>query len=315
MFTLRLFCDVASQRSFSAAAQRHGISQSAASQRIGQFEKQLGVSLFDRSVRPLGLTPAGELMLREGRDLIRRYDRLTERVSHMNGNGNGELRGEVVVDAIYSAGIDLLNHLSESFEQRTPRVSVTIDYKRPEEVHDAVAKGKCDFGIVSYPGRWRDVDVIPLRDERMSVVCSPTHDLAGRASVHARELGQWPMVNFESALPAGRRIKRYLRDHGVEPRVASVFDNIDTMKSAVAVTQQFAVLPARTVRREVAAGTLASIELEPRLDRPIGIILAKRSRSNGSVSPAAQAFIDYLLENAGPDSDARAANGRETTAA
>lgn len=312
MFTLRLFCDVASQRSFSAAAQRHGISQSAASQRIGQLEKQLGVTLIDRSVRPLSLTPAGELLLREGRDLVGRYDTLTERVMRMNGGAGGDgggredLRGEVVVDAIYSAGIDLLNHLKDSFERQTPRVSVTIDYKRPEQVHEAVATQRCDLGIVSYPGRWRDVEVIPLRDERMSVVCSPRHELAGRQRVHARELGAFSMVNFESDLPVGRRIKRYLRDHGADPHVTNVFDNIDTIKSAVAVTDQIAILPTRTVKREVTAGTLSSIELEPPLNRPIGIILPRRSRRNGrhdAAAPAVQAFIDYLLEHAGPEGD------------
>ncbi|MCC7205272.1 MAG: LysR family transcriptional regulator, partial [Phycisphaeraceae bacterium] len=65
MQSLRLFCDVAGHRSFSLAAKKHGITQSAVSQRVGQLEKRLGVTLLDRSVRPLALTPAGELFLRE----------------------------------------------------------------------------------------------------------------------------------------------------------------------------------------------------------------------------------------------------------
>jgi DNA-binding transcriptional LysR family regulator len=332
MFTLRLFCDVASQRSFSSAANRHGITQSAASQRIRHLEKQLGVTLFDRSVRPLSLTSAGEVLLRDGRELVQRFDQLTSRVSQMGGEKHGDLRGEVIVDAIYSVGIDLLNHLTEAFEKQTPHVTVKIKYKRPEQVHEAVAKHRCDFGIVSYPGRWHDVVVRSLRDERMSVVCSPSHQLAARQKVHAHELGDYLMANFESDLPAGRRIKRYLRDHGVEPRITNVFDNIDTIKHAIAVTNQIAFLPTRTVQREVKANTLVAIELTPELDRPIGIILPKPSRrksgskpsnsydnvandkpkhnSSGiaksmqraqSTSPACQAFIDFLLEHAGPD--------------
>ena len=73
MQTLRLFCDVAACRSVSQAAARHGITQSAASQRVSQFEKRLGVTLIDRSVRPLDLTAAGELMLREGRSHAPRH--------------------------------------------------------------------------------------------------------------------------------------------------------------------------------------------------------------------------------------------------
>ncbi len=296
MFTLRVFCDVASLRSFSAAAVRHDISQSAASQRVGQLEKQLGVTLIDRSVRPLALTPAGEIFFQEARDLIQRYDRLTQKLAAFHQ----ELRGEVVVDAIYSAGIDLLNHLKEAFEERQPRVTIRLDYKRPEEVHDAVTHQRCDLGILSYPQRWRDVDVIPLRDERMCVVCAPGHTLASRQTVHASELGGYELATFEVALPAGKAIRKHLREQGVEANVTSVFDNIDTIKSAVAVTDQIAILPKRTVDRELAAGTLRAVELEPELDRPMGIILPKRSRSDGTLSPAAQAFVDYLLQHAGP---------------
>ncbi|MEX2213602.1 MAG: LysR family transcriptional regulator [Phycisphaeraceae bacterium] len=301
MYTLRLFCDVAIERSFSVAAAKHGISQSAASQRIGTLEKQLGVTLIDRSVRPLALTPAGDLFLREAKDLLQRYDRLLHRVTQMNA----DLKGEVIVEAIYSAGIDWLNHLKDEFEEQQPRVTITLEYKRPDEVYDAVRHQRCDLGILSYPQRWRDVEVIPLRDERMCVVCSPGHELAGRQTVHASELGGFELATFNADLPAGRAIRRYLRDHDVEPAITSEFDNIDTIKSAVAVTSEIAILPGRTVRRETASGTLAAVEMEPELDRPMGIILPRKTRGNGTVSAAAQAFIDYLLAHGAPEVEKR----------
>ena len=300
MYTLRLFCDVAIERSFSSAASKHGVSQSAASQRIGALEKQLGVTLIDRSVRPLALTPAGDLFLREARDILQRYDRLFQRVSQMNA----DLRGEVIVEAIYSAGIDWLNHLKDEFEDRQPRVTITLDYRRPEEVYDAVRHQRCDLGILSYPQRWRDVEVIPLRDERMCVVCSPGHELARRQTVHASELGGFDLATFDADLPAGRAIRRYLRDQDVDPTITSVFDNIDTIKSAVAVTNEIAIVPLRTVGRQVASGTLAAVDVEPELDRPMGIILPRRTRGNGTVSAAAQAFIDYLLAHSAPEAEA-----------
>ena len=313
MFTLRLYCDVASQRSFSAAAVKHDITQSAASQRVGQLEKQLGITLIDRSVRPLSLTPAGEIFYTEARELIQRYDRLTQRLTKMAGADgvDSDLRGEVVVDAIYSAGIDLLNHLKDEFEATRPRVTVTIDYKRPEEVYDAVSHQRCDLGILSYPQRWRDVEVIPLRDERMCVACSPDHPLASRVMVRASQLGDWEMATFVAELPAGRAIRRYLREQDVEPTIASVFDNIDTIKAAIEVTDQIAILPRRTMARELEAGTLKAITLEPRLVRPMGIILPKRSRGVGTFSPAAQAFVDYLLQHAGPEAEA-SGSGKES---
>lgn len=294
MQTLRIYCDVARHRSFSQAAAEHGITQSAASQRVGQLEKRLGVKLIDRSVRPLTLTPAGAEFMRGSQALLERYDQLEGRVSRYTPLAEGGVR----VNAIYSAGIDLLNQIKEAFVSLHPGVKVIIEYIHPEEVYEAVRDHRCDLGILSYPQRWQQVQAIPLRDEPMVVVCSPSHPLASAPSIHASDLQDWPMVTFEQSLPVGRSVRRYLREHHVHPSVTNVFDNIDTIKSAVAITEQLAILPQRTVLREQAAETLAVIDLEPRLVRPMGIIYRRHSRKG--LRPAVQAFIDYLHEHAGP---------------
>jgi DNA-binding transcriptional LysR family regulator len=315
--TLRLYLDVARLRSFSQAAGRHGITQSAASQRIHALEERLGVTLIDRSVRPLELTEAGELYLRGVGELVERYDKLERKVAALRPAPSGTVR----VSAIYSAGIDLLEAVQGGFEAQHPDVTVEIAYDQPEGVYQAVLNQQCDLGILSYPNRWKKVGIIPLRDEPMSVVCAPGHELSSRARVHASQLGRYDMVTFESSLPAGRRIRAYLRDHEVSPRITHTFDNVDTIKSAVAVTDRIAILPTRTVLREAAAGTLVSVKLEPALHRPIGILFPRSNgvAGHGGLPGAAQAFVDYLLAHAGPTVDAvglvQAATKRELSGA
>lgn len=300
MQSLRLFCDVVQYRSFSQAAAKHGITQSAASQRIGVLEKRLGVKLIDRSVRPLVLTPVGELFATECRKLLDRYDRLEQRVSQLQS----QLVGQVRVEAIYSAGIDLLQRVRDAFIREHGQVEVLIEYRRPAEVYDAVREHRCDLGIVSFPKHWSGVSSIVLRSEVMAVVCAPSHALVANGEiVHASQLAAWPMVTFEANLPVGRHIRRYLREHGVVPAITHVFDNIDTIKSAIAVTDQVSILPKRTVLRELAMGTLASVSLRPPLTRPLGIIVHRRNKSKGTFSPAVQTFIDFLLEHAGAKVD------------
>ncbi len=298
MQSLRLFCDVAGHRSFSEAAKKHGITQSAASQRVGQLEKRLGVTLLDRSVRPLALTAAGELYLREVRELLARYDRLAQRVSAMGL----EPSGEVSVAAIYSAGIDLLSEVKEGFEAKYPGVRVQVEYAHHEWIYRAVREGRSDLGILSYPAQHRDLTVVPLRDEQMVVVCRGGHALAGLGRVEAGQLTGLAMDAFEPKLPVARHMRRYFKEHGVSPRIVNVFDNVDTIKSAVAVTDHVSILPRRTVLREVAAGSLAAIELRPALARPMGII-CRRGNGGGALSRAARALIDFLLEHTGPDGD------------
>lgn len=310
MKTLRLFCDVARLRSFSQAAAKHGITQSAASQRISQLEARLGVALLDRSVRPLALTPAGQRFYQGSLELLRRYDRLVQELTSLTSAPSGQVR----VVAIYSAGIDLLNQVKENFEKAFPRIRVLVEYKRPEQVHQAVLAGHADLGIISYPRRWPGVGVIPLRNERMAVVTAPGHPLARRSRITARKLASWPMIGFEPGMPVEQAIRRYLRHHGVQPNVTAAFDNVDSIKNAVALSSDhLAILPRRTVLRELSLGTLAVIDLEPPLYRPLGIIYHKPALSptgepipledSHALDPATQAFVNFLLQHAGPHAE------------
>lgn len=299
MQTLKLFADVARHHSFSQAAELHGISQSAASQRIGHLEKKLGVTLLDRSVRPLAVTQAGAIFAQGCESLVRDYKELEAKVAGLKRNPEGLVR----VSAIYSAGIDLLSRVRERFVAEHEKISVEIRYERPEQVYQSVRDGDCNMGIVSYPERWRKVDTIPLRDELMVVVCNPRHPIARLQQVDVKQLEAYEMVTFDTDLPVGRRLKEYFKDNGVKPRISNLFDNIDTIKGAVAVTEQISILPKRTVIREVAAGALAMLPMTPRLVRPMGVIFKRRTRQGAAFPPEAQVFADFLVAHAGPAAD------------
>lgn len=284
---IQLFCDVAQHRSVSRAAQAHGVTQSAVSQRIMSLERELGVQLIDRSKRPLQLTDAGETYYHGCRQILDDYARLTQRIA----SPNAMQRGTIHVAAIYSVGIDLLKKAVEAFETDYPKVSIEVQYHQPDEVNDCVLNEKVDFGIISYPQQWRGLTALPLRDEEMAVVCQPGHEIANRREVHASDLAELPLVMFESSLPIGRRILAYLREHGVQPNVAHTFDNIDTIKVYLQHSNEVAILPRRTVQREVAAGTLAAVALRPLLVRPLAVVHHRQRR----LTPVAQTFIDFLL--------------------
>lgn len=311
MQTVRLFVEVARCRSFSKAAGLFSISQSAASQRIGQLERRLGVKLIDRSVRPFELTQAGELYLVGATDALKRFDRMEREVSSLGLTGE-RLEGTVRVVAIYSAGIDLLSQLRDRFVREQAGVQVELSYLKPDQVHRMVVDQQADLGIVSFPDRFSKVVVQPLREEAMAVVCGPGHALSGRKTVAAHELTGLAMAGYDAELPIARHLHRYLKEHGACPRVSHRFDNLDTLKSAVEVTDRFAVMPVRCVQREVEAGTLKAIRLTPKLTRPMGVVTRS---SADDLSPAAKAFLTDLIRAAGPLHPGRSKDPDEPPAA
>lgn len=297
---IQLFCDVARERSISGAAKLHGVTQSAASQRIMALERELGVQLVDRGTRPLRLTVAGDMYRHGVEAILDRYEQLKRQIVQSGGG----IRSTVRVAAIYSAGIDLLNRVVEQFETERPEFRVRVDYLQPSVVHERVRDHHVDFGILSYPLQWRDLAAQPLREETMVVVCAAGHALAGRSLLTPPELVGQSLVSFDSSLPIASQMGAYLRRNGGDPQSSHTFDNIDTIKSFIAHSHEIAILPYRAVHREVEAGVLAAIDLEPVVSRPIAIVAPPHRQQ----SPAARALIDTLIA-AGPTSVIKHAPG------
>lgn len=284
---IQLFCDIARQGSISGGARLHGVTQSAASQRIMALERELGVRLIDRGTRPLQLTAAGEIYRQGSEEIIDRYEQLKRQIAEPSG----AIGGTVQVAAIYSVGIDLLNQAAERFEERHTKVRVHVDYQQPAAVHKRVRDQRVDFGILSYPQQWRDLAAQPLREETMVVVCAAGHRLAGSQTLSPAQLVDQPLVGFDSSLPIASQIGAYLRRNGGDPQLSHTFDNIDTIKAFVGHSDEAAILPYRTVRREVEEGVLATVRLEPAVSRPLAIVTPPHRPQ----SAAARAFIEALI--------------------
>ncbi len=294
---IRVFCDVAQQRSFSQGAELSGITQSAASQRVRSLEEELGVQLIDRSTRPCRLTAEGRIYFRGCRDILDQYERLKLEVE----GSAGPLRGRVEIVSIYSADVAHLEGVKEGFQSEHPGSQVEIHYLHPGRIHDWVRDEQCDFGILSYPDRWSRLASIPLRDEPMVAVFPRGHRFAERTWIGPRKLEGEKLAGFDEDLPISKEIRSYLRSHGVRPKMAVSFDNVDTIKAAVADTGSVAILPERTVRSEVERGVLGMAPLRPTLIRPLGVVY----RRDREFPPVVQAFLDRLLQSEGVEPEKR----------
>ena len=133
--------------------------------------------------------------------------------------------------------------------------------------------------MVSYPRPTRTLEAVLWREETMVLVCSPNHELAGKAAVSFEALHGQSMVCFEHGLMIRREIDRLLQARHVEVQVAMEFDNIETIKRAIEINAGVSLLPEPSVSREVEAGTLVKVPLtSDELKRPIGIIYRRGKR-------------------------------------
>ncbi len=291
--TLKIFCDVVRWSSFSRGAVENGISQSSASQAVQQLEGRLGVKLIDRSKRPLVLTPQGKVYHDGCKDLVERYLELEARVKAVAEEDT--VVGTVVVCAIYSVGLHDMSGYVKRFEERFPGASVRLEYLHPRRVLERVTGGEAELGILSYPRKWPELNVITWREEPMVLVVHPSHRFATRTSVSVAELSGEPFVAFDADLSIRRAIDRFLRHHDIQIDVVLEFDNIENIKRAVEIPSGVAILPEPSLLQEVKAGSLVAIPIESpdpaaRLTRPLAII----HRRQDNLDRAGAKFLQLL---------------------
>jgi len=268
----------------------NSVSQSAASQQVHELEQDLGITLLDRSTRPLVVTAAGHLYSDYCRDVLRRREEFNAALDLMKQ----QVEGTVRVASIYSVGLSEMVQLEEEFGRRHPEAKLEVEYLRPERVYSSVMQDSSDLGLVSYPEPSREITVIPWRREEMVVAASPKHALALRGGkLKPADLHGVDFVGFDDELPIAREIDRFLTGQGIKVHVTLHFDNIQMIKEAVAHRVGVSIMPARIMTEDVADGRLVAIPIDaPELFRPLGIIHRKKKR----FYPVAQAFLDLLCE-------------------
>ena len=287
LWELKLFREIAATRSMSKGAAHCGVSQSAASQHVQEVERRLGLSVFDRTKRPLALTEAGKLYAEFCRDVLRREEDLALGLEALKGDAEGNVR----VASIYSIGLSEMSRLQEEFSRSYPVARLLVEYMRPEKIYEAVREDTADLGLISYPEPSREIAAIHWRDEEMQVAAHPSHRLAQCPAVLPENLNGEDFIGFDEDLRIRRELDRFFRAHGIEVNLLMHFDNIQTIKEAVALGSGISILPARTMHAEIDQGRLVAVPLDaPELVRPVGIVHRKRKKFNGAV----RAFLELV---------------------
>ncbi|MBV9613673.1 MAG: LysR family transcriptional regulator [Acidobacteriaceae bacterium] len=291
---LRLIRDVAHFRNVSKAAKVNEISQSAASQALQEVERELDAVLFDRSTRPLTLTPAGKLYLEYCRDVLRRHEELEVSLGRLTKETGGTAR----LASIYSVGLSEMSEIEARFAARFPDGQLQVQYLRPERVWEAVVEDQADLGLMSYAESSREVVALPWREEEMVVAVGPDHPWAQKHSVRATALAGESFIGFDDDLPIQSHIERYLREHKVAVERSLHFDNLEMIKEAVAHGAGISIMPRRVMRDDLQQGRMVALRLNPpELYRPVRIVHRRRKVFN-EVSNGLLALLQEEKANA-----------------
>jgi DNA-binding transcriptional LysR family regulator len=289
--TLKVFCDLVDLESFSLAAERNFITQSAVSQQIRTLEEKFSRRLLERvrGRREVKLTAAGEVFYGEARNVLESYGRLQESLRGVLG----KIGGTVKVSTVYSVGLYELPAKIREFMKEYPAAKIDLEYSRTTRVVRDVLNGNVDLGVVAHPETRRGLAVTEMPANRLVLIASPGHKLASRKKVKIQDLQDQEFVMFERDIPTRKAMDRIFKENRIEVKKVAEFDNIETIKRAVEVGIGLSILPLPSVSDDAFSGRLAVIDLAEKFwIRPVGVVY----RSDRKLSLAAAKFVEMLAQ-------------------
>lgn len=287
---LSVFCMVAEERNFRAAADRLGVTRSAVSQTIQKLESRLGTALFFRTTRSVSLTEAGERLFAGVAHAFTDMRNAVEAVIETAGRPRGLLRLAVASTAEKFLSGELL----AGFTRAYPEVEIYINVT--DEEFDIVAQGY-DAGVRLSELIEQDMIVIPVADEeRQLVVCSPTYLEGAGSPQHPRDLVSHRCIGWRPA-PGSPPYRWEFAQAGrefsvaVEPEITT--NNMGLMVKLATQGAGITFGMEESFRPAIERGELIPL-LEPYCPRFPAFYLYYPSRR--TVAPKLRALISYLQQ-------------------
>ena len=193
---LTVFVAVAEEASFTRAADRLHLVQSAVSASVRGLERELGAALFDRTTRRVELTDAGDALLPEARLVLAAVNAAREAVDQVSGGLRGTLRlGTMQGQAMRAVSVP---RLLARFRAEHPGVEVHVSHVGGSVLMaDQVRAGRLDLAFVSLPERRPSgLTLTRISREQMQIACPKGHPLATRAEVDLEALAGEPFIEF-----------------------------------------------------------------------------------------------------------------------
>jgi DNA-binding transcriptional LysR family regulator len=249
---LQVFYEVASHRSFSAAAAKLNLTQPAATWQIKRLEETYGVRLLDRAGKRVSLTEEGRVLL----DFVGRILRLARETEEALADLRGLPMGTLRIDATYIVGDYYLPGLLEALHRRHPDLAFHVAIGNSSQVIENTLAQKNDVGICAHDPAHPKLEARRILTDHLVAVVGPTHPFARRRAIALRELEGQPLLLREQGSSPRRTIDEILKKNGITPTVVMESASTPIIKRFAANGVGVAILSQQVVARELKEGVL-----------------------------------------------------------
>ena len=296
---IRYALAVAKERSFTRAAERLNISQSAVSEQIKLLEDEAGFELFTRTPRGVDVTDRGRTFLYEAERVVGDVLSLSDTARRLRGAnldtfkiGMGSGMAPIFMPPLFG-----------DLDKIMPGVRLEIITAPTRTIFNELHEEHIDAGLALET----EPDRVPaglvfhrLRVVDMALMLHPKHPLArAKQPIDIGRLISEPIVMNELAVGYGPVVLSLFADLGMRPNILAVANNIDTIKSIVQAGRGIAIVPRGCAENEIALGVLTMVPIRPA--RAIAFSLFRRREPLSRRKEAYMAALREVLRDPGLD--------------
>lgn len=287
-YKLEIFNAVIETGSFSRAAERLYLTQSAVSQHIQDLEATLGTKLFERGARGVRLTPSGEILQEYTRCILNLLVEAENAVMNVEGISGGQLR----IGATPGVGGYLLPEWIQAFRTRYPRLVVSLQTDVTARVTAAILSRALDIGFIE--GELDDDEALTalvLESVPQRVVIGKNHPWYDQTSIPVDRLDGQAFIMRPPHSQTRIWLEQVLSQHGIQPEVAAELDSPEAIKQAVIAGMGISILPEYVIRRERELRLVHVLEVSgANMQRELKLVWNNRQPLN----PIVRAFMLHL---------------------
>jgi DNA-binding transcriptional LysR family regulator len=284
---LAIFQAVAASNSVSGGARALNISQSAVSKQLAEFERSVGVGLFQRLPRGMRLTEAGRVLLGFANRLF-----AIETEAELALRDLRQLaRGRIAIGASRTIGAYMLPRVLAAFRDRHPGVELALQVENTQAIEDKLVAGEIDIGFAEGIVRSDVLDYRVFAQDELVLIAAPHHPAVKLAPLSLPQLAKLPLLMHETGSGTRAVTERVLTAKKLDVRPAMTLASTEAIKHTVATGVGLAILSALAVQTELRAKTLVVVPVKDlRIRRPLYRVQLK----NMWPSPSLEAFLPFL---------------------
>ncbi len=283
---LKIFYYTAKCGKLSLAAEALHITQPAVTKGIQRFQKFYGIKFFNLFGKKLVLTDAGEVLYEIAEEIFELESQAEESIRDFQQRQKGHIR----IDASEAFGTYYLPPTIIAFSKMYPKIRLSVNIMRTENVVSNAASLNCDIGFISYPVNHKKVVMKKIMEDRLLLITPPDHPLAKKGSCEAKDLEGQLLVTHERGSATCNITEAYLKKHDINVFNSLELSSNETVKRVVAEGAGIAIVSRKIAKKEIEAGRLASVPLHDTLKRTFYMVYHK----DKYISETLQSLMDLL---------------------